>query len=185
MRQQIVEEARQRMKKSVEVLRKELAGLRAGRATPSLLDKVLVDYYGTPTPINQLANISVPEPRMLTIQPWDKNSIPDIEKAILKSDLGLTPHNDGNLIRLVIPQLTEERRQELVKVVRKKAEEERVAVRNIRRDANEQLKQAEKRGDLSEDEHRRGQDEIQKITDEAIRDIDELLANKEEEIMEV
>jgi ribosome recycling factor len=174
-----------KMKKTIEALKREFATLRAGRATPSLLDKVDVDYYGTKTPLKQLANISAPEPRLLVVQPWDKGAIADIEKAILKSDLGLTPNNDGNIIRISIPQLTEERRKELVKFVRKKTEEGRVAIRNQRRDANEQLKALEKGGKISEDDLRRAQEEVQKITDQNIKVLEEVLAEKEKEIMEV
>lgn len=173
------------MQKSVEVVKKELASLRTGRATPALLDKVMVQYYGTPTPINQLATISVPEARLLVIQPWDKNVLPEIERAIMKSDLGITPVSDGNVIRLTIPQLTEERRAELVKVAKKKAEEGRVAIRNIRRDTNDTLKAQQKKGEISEDELRRLQDEVQKLTDKYIKEIDALLAAKEKEIMTV
>jgi ribosome recycling factor len=159
--------------------------LRAGRATPALLDKVQVDYYGTLTPVNQMANVSVPEARLLLIQPWDKSTIPSIEKAILKSDLGLTPSSDGNVIRIGIPQLTEERRKELVKVVKKKTEDARVAVRNVRRETNDMIKEFEKEREISEDESKRGLDEIQKITDKYIKKLDEVMNAKEEEIMEV
>lgn len=181
----LISEAEANMKKSLEVLKKELAGMRAGRATPALLDKVMVSYYGNPMPVNQLANVSVPEARLLVIQPWDKTVLPEIEKAILKSDLGITPTSDGTVIRLVIPQLTQERRAELVKMVRKKAEEGRVAIRNIRRDTNDLLKQQQKKGELSEDELRRLQDEVQKLTDRYIKEIDQLVGSKEKEIMEV
>jgi len=174
-----------RMKKAIEIMRKEYASLRAGRATPALLDKITVDYYGTPTPINQVANIAVPEPRMLTIQPWEKSMLTPIEKAILNSDLGLTPNNDGSVIRLSIPQLTQQRRQELVKVVHKKAEECRVAVRNLRRDGNEAIKKLEKDRAISEDEAKKGMDDIQKLTDKYIKEIDQIMAAKEKEIMEV
>ncbi|MGI6713410.1 MAG: ribosome recycling factor [Bacillota bacterium] len=173
------------MTRTVEVLKKDFASLRAGRATSALLDKIQADYYGTPTPINQMANITVPEPRLLVIQPWDKSTIPAIEKAILKSDLGLNPSNDGNVIRIAIPQLTEERRKELVKVVKKKAEEARVAVRNVRRDVNDMIKQLEKEHEISEDDSKRGLDEVQKVTDKFIKNVDEVLASKEQEIMEV
>ncbi|MGI5823684.1 MAG: ribosome recycling factor, partial [Dethiobacteria bacterium] len=148
------------MKKSVEVFKKELGTLRAGRAVPSLLDRINVNYYNTPTPLNQLATISAPEARLLVIQAWDKNAVGEIEKAILKSDLGLNPQSDGNVIRLAIPQLTEERRKELVKTIRKKAEEARVAIRNIRREANDLLKNQEKKGDISEDNLRTAQGEV-------------------------
>ncbi|NLJ55557.1 MAG: ribosome recycling factor [Firmicutes bacterium] len=174
-----------KMKKSVEVFKKELGTLRAGRAVPSLLDRINVNYYNTPTPLNQLATISAPEPRLLVIQAWDKNAVGEIEKAILKSDLGLNPQSDGNIIRLAIPQLTEERRKELVKTIRKKAEETRVAIRNIRREANDLLKNQEKKGDISEDNLRTAQGEVQDLTDKQIGAVDEFLALKEEEIMEV
>ncbi len=174
-----------RMKKALDVMRKEYGSLRAGRATPALLDKIAVDYYGTPTPLSQVANISAPEPRLLTIQPWEKTMLGTIEKAILKSDLGLTPNNDGSVIRLNIPQLTKERRAELVKVVHKKAEECRVAVRNLRRDANESIKKLEKDHSISEDEAKKGQDDIQKLTDKYIKEVDHVMAVKEKEIMEV
>ncbi len=181
----IINEAEDRMKKAIEALKKEFATLRTGRATPALLDKIQVDYYGVPTPINQMAKIATPEPRMLVIEPWDKGVLSAIEKAIMKSDLGLTPNSDGNIIRLNIPQLTQERRTELVKVCKKKAEEDRVAIRNIRRDANEQLKDFEKSGDISEDDNKRGQEEIQKLTDKYVKEVDHLLEVKEQEIMEV
>jgi ribosome recycling factor len=174
-----------KMKKALDVMRKEYASLRAGRATPALLDKITVDYYGTPTPLNQVANISAPEPRLLTIQPWEKNMLGTIEKAILKSDLGLMPNNDGSVIRLSIPQLTKERRSELVKVVHKKAEDCRVAVRNLRRDGNEAIKKLEKDRAISEDEAKKGQEDIQKLTDKYIKEIDNVMAVKEKEIMEV
>lgn len=183
--QDIINETNERMNKAIDVLKKDYATLRAGRATPAILDKIQVDYYGVPTPINQMAKIAVPEPRILTIQPWDKSGLADIERAILKSDLGLTPNNDGSIIRLNIPQLTQERRSELVKVVKKKAEECRVAVRNVRRDANEQLKMMKKEGEISEDEERRAEEEIQKMTDKHVKDIDHVLEVKEAEIMEV
>lgn len=174
-----------KMAKSVEVFNKDLGTLRAGRAVPSLLDKINVNYYNTPTPLNQLATISAPEPRLLVIQPWDKNIIGEIEKAILKSDLGLNPQSDGNVIRLTIPQLTEERRKELVKTIRKKAEEARVAIRNIRREANDLLKAQEKKGNISEDNLRTAQGEVQDLTNKQTEAIDQLLALKEKEIMEV
>jgi len=177
--------AAERMEKAVAALRRELATIRAGRAAPSLLDKVAVDYYGSSMPLNQLANISAPEPRLLVIQPWDKKSVSEIERAILKSDLGLTPSSDGTVIRLAVPQLTEERRKELVKVVRKKAEEARVAVRNVRRDVNEELKKSEKNGEITEDELHKTQDDIQKLTDKFIEEVEKVLATKEREIMEV
>lgn len=185
MIKEVVGEAEQRMKKAIEILRKDFASLRAGRATPALLDKIMVDYYGVPTPINQMANISVPEPRLLVIQPWDKNVISVIEKGILKSDLGITPNNDGTVIRLAIPQLTQERRNDLVKVVKKKAEEARVAIRNVRRDANDQLKDFEKGKEISEDDKKKAQEEVQKLTDKCIKEVDQIMEHKEHEIKEV
>lgn len=174
-----------RMEKAVTSLRRELATIRAGRAMPSLLDKISVEYYGSGMPINQLANISAPEPRLLIIQPWDKKTVAEIERAILKSDLGLTPNNDGSVIRLAVPQLTEERRKELVKLVKKKAEEARVAIRNIRRDINEEIKKSEKSGEITEDEMHKTQDDIQKMTDKFIEEVEKVLSTKEKEIMEV
>ncbi len=178
-------EADEKMNKVIAAFQREMGTLRAGRANPSLLDRIEVDYYGTLTPLNQLAGVSAPEPRLLVIQPWDKNAMADIEKAILKSDLGLTPSNDGNVIRLAIPQLTEERRKELVKYVRKKSEESKVSIRNIRRDANDGIKQLEKSSEISEDEQRRAQDSIQELTDEKIKEIDSVSELKEKEMMEV
>ena len=175
----------EKMKKAIEVLRREYGTLRAGRATPSLLDKITVDYYGSPTPVNQVANISVPEPRTIIIQPWEKNMISPIEKAIMKSDLGLTPNSDGVVIRLSIPQLTQQRRLELVKVVHKKAEEARVAIRNLRRDANDGIKKVEKDKTISEDEAKKAQDDMQKMTDKYIKEVDTIMNAKEKEIMEV
>ncbi|MGI6648229.1 MAG: ribosome recycling factor [Bacillota bacterium] len=185
MADEYLKDAEDRMQKSVENLKREFASLRAGRANPALLERVLVDYYGTPTPINQVGNIGVPEPRLLVIQPWDRSLIPVIEKAILKSDLGITPSSDGNVVRIAIPQLTQERRKELVKVIKKRAEEARVAVRNIRRDAMDQLKAREKKGEISEDIMRREQDSLQKVTDNTIKVIDKLAESKEQEVMEV
>jgi len=185
MIREIVQEAEEKMTKTVDVLKKDFASLRAGRATPALLDKIQVDYYGALTPVNQMANINVPEARLLVIQPWDKSTIPAIEKAILKSDLGLNPSNDGNVIRIGIPQLTEERRKELVKVVKKKAEEARVAIRNVRRDVNDMIKELEKEHEVSEDESKRALDDVQKITDKFIKKVDEVMNTKEKEIMEV
>ncbi len=181
----IYNETEEKMSKVINAFQRELSTLRAGRATTSLLDRIEVEYYGNPTPLNQLAGVTAPESRLLVIQPWDKQSLGDIEKAILKSDLGLTPTNDGNVIRLSIPQLTEERRKELVKLVRKQAEESKVSIRNIRRDANENVKQLEKASDISEDERRRAQDDIQDITDKKISEIDEILNQKEKEMLEV
>lgn len=175
----------EKMHKSVDALRVDLASLRAGRATPSLLEKVMVEYYGTPTPVPQVASVTVPEPRMIVIQPWEKNLIKDIEKAIMKSDLGLNPNSDGVCIRLNLPQLTEERRKDLVKVVHKKAEDFRVVVRNLRRDANEAIKKAEKAKEITEDEAKKGTDDVQKITDKIMKEIDAVTANKEKEVMEI
>ncbi|ADG06240.1 ribosome recycling factor [Kyrpidia tusciae DSM 2912] len=181
----LMKQAEERMNKSLQALKKEFASVRAGRATPGLLDKVTVEYYGTSMPIHQLASITAPEPRLLVIQPWDKGALAEIEKAILKSDLGLTPTNDGQVIRLAIPQLTQERRQELARMVRKLAEESRVAIRNIRREANDEIRKSEKDGSVSEDEGRRLQERIQGLTDRFIEEIDRLLAAKEKEITEV
>jgi ribosome recycling factor len=173
------------MKKAIEVLRREYSTLRAGRATKGLLDKIMIDYYGAQSPINQVANISIPEPRTILIQPWDKKTMPIIEKAILKSDLGLTPNNDGTFIRLVLPQLTQQRRQELTKVVHRVAEESRVAIRNLRRDANEDLKKIEKEKTAAEDDVKKAQEDIQKLTDKYIKEVDQVMAIKEKEIMDV
>jgi len=175
----------EKMKKALDALRRELLTLRAGRATPALLDKITVDYYGTLTPINQVANISVPEPRMITIQAWEKPMIAQIEKAILKSDLGLTPNSDGVIIRLNIPQLTQQRRIELVKVVHKKAEENRIVIRNLRRDANDIVKKLEKEKSISEDEAKKAQEDMQKLTDKYIKEVDTIMSGKEKEILEV
>jgi len=185
MLEDVYAESEDKMNKVISAFQRELTTLRAGRATPALLDRIEVEYYGASTPLNQLAGITAPEPRLLVIQPWDKKALGDIEKAILKSDLGLTPNNDGNIIRLAIPQLTEERRLDLVKFIRKKAEESKVSIRNIRRDANDSVKVLEKNSDISEDERRRAQDRIQEITDNKIIEIDEALEIKEKEMMEV
>lgn len=181
----ILNEAESKMHKTVEVLRKDLASVRAGRANPAVLDKITVDYYGTPTPINQLANVSVPDPRMITIQPWDKSAIKDIEKAIMKSDLGINPSNDGIVIRLNIPQLTAERRAEIVKTVKKKAEDAKVAIRNIRRELIDDIKQVEKEKLVSEDDAKKAQEKGQKLTDKIIKDIEDILDKKDKEVMEV
>jgi len=183
--EKIVNDAKNRMDGAIEVLKGELSTLRAGRANPALLDKIQVEYYGVPTPLNQVGNISAPEPRLLLVQPWDKSIIGEIEKAILKSDLGLNPNNDGNVIRIAIPQLTQERRQELVKFVKKKGEEAKVSVRNVRRDANEQLKKEEKNGDISEDDLRGTLDDVQETTNKHIEMIDQVVEHKEAEVMEV
>ena len=175
----------EKMHKSYDALINEYSTIRAGRANPKVLDKLRVDYYGTPTPIQQVANISVPEPRMLQIQPWEKSLIKAIEKAILTSDLGINPNNDGSVIRLVFPELTEERRKDLAKDVKKKGEAAKVAVRNVRRDANESLKKMEKNGDISEDDLKDGNDKIQKLTDKMIDKIDKAVETKTKEIMTV
>jgi ribosome recycling factor len=184
MPQSIKKSAEDRMEKAIGSLKKELSSLRAGRAVPALLDRIHVEYYGAMTPVNQLANISTPDSRTLMIQPWDKSSMSAIEKAIMKSDLGLTPSNDGTMIRIVIPALTEERRADLVKMTRKFGEEAKVAVRNVRRDANDDIKKLEKNG-ISEDESRKHQEDIQKFTDKYISEVEKVLAVKEKEIMEV
>jgi len=177
--------ATERMEGAIDALKKEFGSVRTGRASLSLLDGIMVDYYGTLTPLQQLASLSVPESRQIAIQTWEQRIIPEIEKAIMKSDLGLTPSNDGKFIRIGIPSLTEERRKQLVKVVRKRAEEGKVAIRNIRRDTNEELKKLEKEKHLSEDDAKKSHDEIQKLTDFYITKIDEVLKHKENEIMEV
>lgn len=185
MPSQVKANAKERMTKALQAYSRELASIRAGRANASLLDRITVDYYGASTPVNQLAGISVPEARLLVIQPYDKTILGDIEKAILKSDLGLNPTNDGNIIRIAIPALTEERRKELVKVVKKEAEEAKIAIRNIRRDANDELKKLEKLGEITEDGLRGNSDEIQKLTDDNIAKIDVMTKEKEKEILEV
>ncbi|MDR7523135.1 MAG: ribosome recycling factor [Armatimonadota bacterium] len=181
---EILKDARDRMQKAIEATRREFGALRTGRPSPSLLEHIRVDYYQTPTPVVALASTSVVE-RMLVVRPFDKNLIRDIERAILKSDLGLVPSSDGTVIRIPIPPLTEERRRELVKVARKNAEEGRVAIRNIRREAKEMLEQLEQDGEISEDESRRAQERLQKLTDEMIAQLDRLLEVKEQEILEV
>ncbi len=173
-----------KMNKAIEFLMSDYATIRAGRANPHVLDKIKVDYYGTPTPIQQVGNISIPEARMIQIAPWEKNLIKEIEKAIMMSDVGITPSNDGQVIRLVFPELTEDRRKELVKEVKKKGEESKVAIRNIRRDGNDALKKLGK-GDVSEDEIKDLEDQLQKITDKAIKEIDGLVDDKSKEILTV
>ncbi len=180
----IVDDTRENMGKTIASLEGELKRLRTGRAHAGLLDGIRVDYYGTPTPIAQMASVSVPESRLITIQPWDVSVIKEIEKAILKSDLGLTPSNDGKMIRISIPPLTEERRKQLAKSVHKICEDHKVAIRNIRRDANDLLKGAKKDGEISEDDAFKGQDQIQKVTDEFIKNIDTIFKEKEKEILE-
>jgi len=181
----ILNDAEHRMQGAVHALERELDAVRTGRARPALVESLKVDYYGTPTPLNQLATINAPEPRLITIQPWDKSQLGTIEKAIQKSDLGLTPTNDGNIIRLNIPQLTEDRRKELVKVVHKKVEDGRVAIRNVRRDALEHLRRAQHDKQITDDEERRAQDRLQKLTDRYIADVDRHGHAKEKELLEV
>ena len=185
MTTEVINSSEDKLKKSLDALKKDYGTLRAGRATPSLLDKVMVDYYGTPTPVNQMANVTIPEPRIIMIKPYDKSSLKEIEKAIQKSDLGLTPNSDGVAIRLTIPQPTQERRKELVKVVNKKAEECKVAMRNIRRDANEAIKKLEKDKKITEDDRKDAQDKVQKLLDKYIKLVDSTKAAKEKEVMEV
>ncbi len=182
---EILKDTSKRMDKSIKVLRDDLAGIRAGRANPKLLERVLVDYYGTMTPVNQLANISVPEPRLLVISPWDVNTLPEIEKAIQKSDLGINPANDGKVIRLVFPELTEERRKELGKLIRKMGEESKIAIRSIRRDTNDKFRQLEKDSELTEDELNTAEKKVQELTDNYTDKIDEYIQEKEKEIMEL
>lgn len=184
MIEDIYQETRENMGKSVEDLKREFKRVRTGRASLSILDGIRVNYYGTPTPLNQMATLAVPESRLITIQPWDVSGIKEIEKAILKSDLGLTPSSDGKIVRIAIPPLTEERRKELVKVINKVSEEHKVAVRNIRRDANEMLKDLKKEGDISEDEAFKAQDQVQKITDDHVNLVDQITKEKEKEILE-
>ena len=182
---EVLDTAKDKMNKSCAVYQRDMVGLRAGRANPQLLDRITVDYYGTPTPLNQVGTISSPEPRLLVISPWESKMISDIEKAIQKSDLGLNPTNDGKIIRLVFPELNEERRKELTKVARKSAEEAKVAIRAIRRDAIEQVKKLKKDSLITEDEQRKAEEDAQKLTDKAIKDVDAICAAKEKEIMEV
>lgn len=185
MSNNVYEQAKEKMNKSIVAFTRELASIRAGRANASLLDRITVDYYGVPTPVNQLAGISVPEARLLVITPYDKSILSEIEKAILKSDIGITPTNDGNVIRLTIPPLTEERRKELVKIVKKEAEDAKVAIRNVRRDANDDLKKMEKNGEITEDELRGQVNDIQKLTDDFIAKVENLAKEKEEEILAI
>ena len=184
MIEDIFQETRESMGKSVDALKREFKRVRTGRASLSILDGIRVDYYGTPTPLNQMATLAVPESRLITIQPWDASVIKETEKSILKSDLGLTPSSDGKIIRIAIPPLTEERRKELVKVINKMCEDHKIAVRNIRRDSNEMLKDLKKDSEISEDEAFKAQDQIQKITDDFINIIDEVTKDKEKEILE-
>jgi ribosome recycling factor len=178
-------ETSEKMTKAISVLKDDLAGVRTGRATPALLSRIVVDYYGTPVPIQQLASFSVPEPRTLMIQPYDKNAISSMEKAIMSSDLGITPGNDGNVIRLSFPPLTEERRKELIKLVHHRGEEARVAVRNIRRHSREELEKLEREGAISEDDLVRSEKDLQKVTDKHVAEVDEVVAHKEVELREI
>ena len=181
----VITAAKEKMEKTRDFFQRDMLSLRAGRANPQILDRITVDYYGTATPLQQMGNISSPEPRLLTISLWDPKAIPLVEKAIQKSDLGMNPSNDGKLIRLVVPELNEERRKELTKMVRKGAEEAKVAVRGVRRDAMEQIKKLKKDSVITEDDQRKAEDELQKLTDAQIKDIDKIAADKEKEIMEV
>ncbi|MBT8764269.1 ribosome recycling factor [Desulfohalobiaceae bacterium Ax17] len=183
--QDVLDNCKKRMKKAIQSLEKEFSKLRTGRASITLLEDLKVDYYGTLTPLNQLASISTPDSRTLAIQPWDRNAFGEIEKAIMKSDLGLNPVNDGKIIRINIPPLTEERRKELVKVAKKYAEDAKIAIRNVRRDANETLKKMKNDKELTEDEMHRGQEEVQKITDSFVQKVEEVFNKKEKEIMEI
>jgi ribosome recycling factor len=185
MQKELRKKTTDRMDGAIEALKKDFASVRTGRASLALLDGIMVDYYGTATPLHQMASLSVPDPRQIAIQPWEQKIIPEIEKAIMKSDLGLTPSNDGRIIRIMIPALTEERRKQLVKVVKKRAEEAKIAIRNIRRDINEELKKLEKDQHMSEDDVKKFHDEIQKLTDSYVAKVDDVLKHKENEIMEV
>ena len=183
--EKVMETAREKMGKTISVLKSEYAAIRAGRATPAVLDKIRVDYYGTPTPINQMAAVSVTEARILNIQPWDISTLHPIEKAIQQSDLGINPQNDGRVIRLVFPPLTEEKRKELARDVHKKAEDAKVAVRSIRRDCIDKIKKMEKAAEITEDDLKEGEDKLQEITDKYIKEVDTVSADKEKEIMEI
>jgi ribosome recycling factor len=185
MIEELLQDAREHMDKSVDATRSKFGSVRTGRATPALLDRITVDYYGTQTPLKQLATVSVPEARLLTVQPYDKSSIKNIERAILESDVGLTPNNDGQIIRLQVPELTEERRKQLVKVVRHLAEEGRVAIRNIRRDVMHDLRELRDAGEAGSDDEHRAEEALQRLTDEKVKELDALLKAKEEEILEV
>ena len=182
---QIHNELEEKMQKTIRVFKEDLHSIRAGRANPALLDRIVVEYYGTPTPLKQIASVSAPEPRLLMIQPYDRTAIQPIEKAITQSDLGINPSNDGKIIRLSIPQLTEERRKDLIKIVKKNGEEAKVALRNERRDANDKLKKMQKNNELTEDELKKAEDEVQKYTNKYIEIVDELMTKKEQEMLEV
>ena len=185
MYEDVIKEAQDAMTKAVDALKREMSKVRTGRASTALLDDVRVDYYGTPTPLNQVGTLAVPEARLITIQPWEKQLIPEIEKAILKSDLGLNPASDGQIIRIAIPALTEERRKEMVKVIRRMGEDSKVAVRNARRDANDNLKMLEKEKEITEDDLKRGEKRVQEVTDSFVAKIDEVMTAKEKEVMEI
>lgn len=185
MYDEIISSAKSGMSKAIDAMKKDLAKVRTGRASTSLLDEVMVDYYGTPTPLNQVGTLSVPEARLITIQPWEKSIIPAIEKGILKSDLGLTPNSDGQLVRISIPPLTEERRKEMVKMAKRIGEDAKIAIRNARRDANEGLKKLEKEKEISEDELKRGEKDVQEITDANVKKVDEIIDQKEKEVLEI
>lgn len=185
MKLEVHKKLEEKMEKTLAVLKDELLTIRAGRANPNILDRIMVDYYGSMTPLKQMAGVSAPEPRAIVVQPWDKSAMASIEKAILASDLGLNPTNDGSVIRINIPQLTEERRKELIKLVSKTGENAKVALRNERRDANDAVKKMEKSTELTEDDAKKALDEIQKMTDEHIKTVDEMVAKKEKDIMEV
>ena len=180
-----IETAKEKMAKTIAVLHRDLSSLRAGRANAQVLDRIMVDYYGTPTPVNQVGNISSPEARMLVITPYDPSVLNPLEKAIQKSDLGINPSNDGKCIRLIFPELTEERRKELAKTIQKKGEESKVAIRSIRRDAIEQIKKAQKDSEITEDDRKKLEDQAQKLTDSHIKDIDKIVSDKQKEILEV
>lgn len=185
MNDEVISTARQGMSKAIDALKKDLSRVRTGRASTAILDEVVVDYYGTPTPLNQVGTLSVPEPRLITIQPWERNMIPQIEKAILKSDLGLTPNSDGQVVRISFPPLTEERRKEMVKLARRLGEDAKIAIRNVRREANETLKKLEKEKEITEDDLKRGEKDIQDLTDSFVQKVDNTIDKKEKEVMEI
>ncbi|ERK30621.1 ribosome recycling factor [Clostridium intestinale] len=181
----VIKSAEEKMSKSIKVLKSDLSTMKAGRANPTMLDRIEVDYYGSMCPLSQVASVSAPEPRLLMITPWEKSLLKDIEKAILKSDLGINPSNDGSVIRLLVPELTEETRRNLVKNVKKAGEDSKVAIRSIRRDGNDKFKSLKKDGDISEDEFKKAEDDIQKVTDSYVKEIDKIIADKEKEIMSI
>jgi len=181
----VIASAKKGMEKALGALKKDLSKVRTGRASVTLLDDVRVDYYGTPTPLNQVGTLTVPEPRLITVQPWEKSLIPEIEKAILKSDLGLNPASDGQLVRIAIPPLTEERRKEMVKLTKRMGEEAKIGIRNVRREANDGLKKKEKEKEISEDQLKRGEKEVQDLTDQYVQKVDEVIASKETEVLEI